>query len=275
MILKPCPTVGFISTGSPCRQGCLGCQRHWQPLQPAPQGCRGRACIILRHSTACTRALGSALVSDLMAARRSVLYCTLALLMVPVSRPRALRRHNGSRRLAPSTQGRRAALASSHRGALMAKRKRLADKHTKRKTGRPDRDSSAGAKGKRRRQEPSTPAAEQGPPAGRDRFKERLQEASLAYFAEVSDRLESLEDEEEKGLLATRWAGQLRRPPALAPGRLLTQSLPAVRCRRQPRTQKSAAGTPPAAASWSACAPVPRTRASQNWPWPWSRWTPG
>ena len=37
--------------------------------------------MILRHSTAWTLALGLSLVSDLMSARRLVLYCTVCLLM--------------------------------------------------------------------------------------------------------------------------------------------------------------------------------------------------
>ena len=41
------------------------------------------------------------------------------------------------------------------------------------------------------------------PDKSRDRFKQRLQDASLEYFTEVSKRWDDIQDEEERTLLST------------------------------------------------------------------------
>ena len=160
--------------------------------------------MILRHSTACTRALGLGPVSFLISARRLVLYATLALLMSP---GRTLQRP--AQRVAATVQAQQASKHASGQktqpACAMSKKRKLpagAKKAKEAKKTRKD-DGAAEPKGKRRRQQQPAEAPDQ-PQAGRDRFKDRLQEGTLAYFAEVSDRLEALEDDEERGLLATR-----------------------------------------------------------------------
>ena len=55
---------------------------------------------------------------------------------------------------------------------------------------------------KRKRQERAGEGVDH-PGKSRDRFKQRLQDASLDYFTELSKRWDELDDEEERSLLST------------------------------------------------------------------------
>ena len=83
-----------------------------------------------------------------------------------------------------------------------AKQQARSKKRQEEARARADAGLQSAPKPKRRRlHEPAEQPAQSTQP--RDRFRDRLQEGSLAYFAEVSDRLAGLDDPEEQGLLAT------------------------------------------------------------------------